>query len=128
MTRPSSTNPQPAQPLPKSRQIEHHTDTPTHRKPRRTSTGGVITHDPGFTNTGSTTSAITYIDGDAGILRYRGYPIEQLAQSSSFLETSYLLIYGELPTRPEALELKGMSTTRRRGRWESWTPSGIRRT
>jgi citrate synthase len=62
---------------------------------------GVITLDPGFTNTGSTTSAITYIDGDAGILRYRGYPIEQLAQSSSFLETSYLLIYGELPTDPD---------------------------
>ena len=62
---------------------------------------GVITLDPGFTNTGSTTSAITYIDGDAGILRYRGYPIEQLAQSSSFLETSYLLIYGELPTGPD---------------------------
>jgi len=62
---------------------------------------GVITLDPGFTNTGSTTSAITYIDGDAGILRYRGYPIEQLAQSSSFQETSYLLIYGELPTGAE---------------------------
>ncbi|MEP6563230.1 MAG: citrate/2-methylcitrate synthase, partial [Nakamurella sp.] len=59
---------------------------------------GVITLDPGFTNTGSTTSAITYIDGDVGILRYRGYPIEQLARSSTFLETSYLLIYGELPT------------------------------
>ena len=65
------------------------------------STLGVITLDHGFTNTGSTTSAITYIDGDAGILRYRGYPIEQLAQSSSFLETSYLLIHGELPTGPE---------------------------
>src|SRR6195952_348433 len=59
---------------------------------------GVITLDPGFTNTGSTTSAITYIDGDVGILRYRGYPIEQLAQNSTFLETSYLLINGELPT------------------------------
>ena len=62
---------------------------------------GVITLDPGFTNTGSTTSAITYIDGDVGILRYRGYPIEQLARSSTFLETSYLLIYGELPTATE---------------------------
>jgi citrate synthase len=61
-------------------------------------TMGVITLDPGFTNTGSTTSAVTYIDGDAGILRYRGYPIEELAGSSTFLETSYLLIYGELPT------------------------------
>ncbi|GGL88568.1 citrate synthase [Nakamurella endophytica] len=62
------------------------------------STTGMVTLDPGYTNTGSTTSAITYIDGDAGILRYRGYPIEQLAESSSFLEVSYLLIYGELPT------------------------------
>ena len=59
---------------------------------------GVITLDPGFTNTGSTTSAVTYIDGDAGILRYRGYPIEQLAQSSTFIETSFLLIHGELPS------------------------------
>src|SRR5664279_3814740 len=64
-------------------------------------TMGVITLDPGFTNTGSTTSAITYIDGDAGILRYRGYPIEQLAQNSTFLETSYLLIHGELPSKTE---------------------------
>src|SRR6476469_1678200 len=62
---------------------------------------GVITLDPGFTNTGSTTSAITYIDGDVGILRYRGYPIEQLAQNSTFLETSYLLIHGELPSASE---------------------------
>ena len=62
---------------------------------------GVITLDPGFTNTGSTTSAVTYIDGDAGILRYRGYPIEQLAQSSTFIETSYLLIHGELPSATE---------------------------
>jgi len=59
---------------------------------------GHVTLDPGFVNTASCRSAITYIDGDAGILRYRGYPIEQLAESSSFLETSYLLIYGELPT------------------------------
>ncbi|MGS0685361.1 citrate synthase [Nakamurella sp. GG22] len=64
-------------------------------------TFGAITLDPGFTNTGSTTSAVTYIDGDAGILRYRGYPIEQLAQNSNFLETSYLLIHGELPSTDE---------------------------
>ena len=62
---------------------------------------GVITLDPGFTNTGSTTSKITYIDGDVGILRYRGYPIEQLAAKSTFIETSYLLIHGELPTPAE---------------------------
>ncbi len=65
------------------------------------STTGLITLDPGFTNTGSTTSSVTYIDGDAGILRYRGYPIEQLAEKSTFLETSYLLINGELPTATE---------------------------
>ena len=59
---------------------------------------GIVTLDQGYTNTGSTTSAITYIDGDAGILRYRGYPIEQLAENSTFIETSYLLIHGELPT------------------------------
>ncbi len=59
---------------------------------------GYVTLDPGFVNTAATTSAITYIDGDEGILRYRGYPIEQLAEHSSFLEVSYLLIYGELPT------------------------------
>src|SRR5690625_697231 len=58
---------------------------------------GLVTLDPGFMNTASTESAITYIDGDAGILRYRGYPIEQLAKNSTFLETAYLLIYGELP-------------------------------
>ncbi|PQZ95972.1 citrate (Si)-synthase [Arthrobacter sp. MYb227] len=63
-------------------------------------TGGV-TYDPGFMNTAATKSAITFIDGDAGILRYRGYPIEQLAEKSSFLETSYLLIYGNLPTATE---------------------------
>ncbi|SDJ21640.1 citrate synthase [Frankineae bacterium MT45] len=59
---------------------------------------GLVTFDPGFGNTAACKSAITYIDGDAGILRYRGYPIEQLAASSSFPEVSYLLIYGELPT------------------------------
>ena len=63
-------------------------------------TGGV-TYDPGFMNTAATKSAITFIDGDAGILRYRGYPIEQLAEKSSFLETSYLLIYGNLPSATE---------------------------
>jgi citrate synthase len=62
---------------------------------------GLVTYDPGFANTAACTSAITYIDGDAGILRYRGYPIEDLAGTASFLETSYLLIYGELPTAAE---------------------------
>ncbi len=65
-------------------------------------TTGAVTYDPGFMNTANAKSAITYIDGDEGILRYRGYPIEQLAEKSNFLEVSYLLIYGELPT-PEQL-------------------------
>ncbi len=58
----------------------------------------VVALDPGFTNTASCESAITYIDGDAGILRYRGYPIDQLAKHSSFVEVAYLLIYGDLPS------------------------------
>ncbi|MEQ9302303.1 MAG: citrate/2-methylcitrate synthase, partial [Marinoscillum sp.] len=58
---------------------------------------GIITIDPGFKNTGSTQSAITFLDGEKGILRYRGYPIEQLADKSTFLEVAYLLIYGSLP-------------------------------
>ncbi|GAB2654791.1 citrate synthase [Nocardia goodfellowii] len=62
---------------------------------------GYVTYDPGFMNTASTKSAITYIDGEQGILRYRGYPIEQLADSSTFIEVSYLLIYGELPTQAQ---------------------------
>src|SRR3954454_24529692 len=62
------------------------------------STTGKVALDIGFVNTAACTSAITYIDGDAGILRYRGYPIDQLAEKSSFLEVTYLLIYGELPT------------------------------
>ncbi|MGF1636585.1 MAG: citrate/2-methylcitrate synthase, partial [Cyclobacteriaceae bacterium] len=62
---------------------------------------GVITLDYGYKNTGSTKSAITFLDGEKGILRYRGYPIEQLAEKSSFLEVSYLLIYGELPDKKE---------------------------
>ena len=60
-----------------------------------------VTYDPGFVNTASCRSDITFIDGDAGILRYRGYPIEQLADNASFLEVTYLLIYGELPTADE---------------------------
>lgn len=65
---------------------------------------GLSTFDQGFVNTSSTKSAITYIDGDEGILRYRGYPIEELASQKSFLETAYLLIYGELPSADEAAE------------------------
>jgi citrate synthase len=62
---------------------------------------GLITYDPGFMNTASCQSKITYIDGDKGILRYRGYPIEQLAEKSTYLETAYLILHGELPTRSQ---------------------------
>ena len=67
----------------------------------RGATEGYITIDPGFKNTGSTKSAITYLDGENGILRYRGYSIEELADKASFLEVAYLIIYGELPTTEE---------------------------
>src|SRR5688572_16100208 len=64
---------------------------------------GLMTYDPAFMNTASCRSAITFIDGDKGILEYRGYPIEQLAEKSTFLETAYLLIHGDLPA-PQQLK------------------------
>ena len=67
----------------------------------RTLTGGITTIDPGFKNTGSCQSAITYLDGEKGILRYRGYSIDDLANKASFLEVAYLLIFGELPNNDE---------------------------
>ena len=71
---------------------------------------GLITFDPGFGNTGSCKSAITFIDGDRGILRYRGYPIEQLAEKSTFLEVAWLLIHGELPDAKQLEEFKATIT------------------
>jgi citrate synthase len=65
------------------------------------SQSGLITYDPGYGNTGACTSAITFLDGERGILRYRGYPIEQLAENASFLEVAYLLIHGELPSKQQ---------------------------
>jgi len=62
---------------------------------------GLMSYDPAFTNTASTRSTITFLDGEKGILRYRGYPIEQLAESSNFLEVAYLILQGELPDRPQ---------------------------
>jgi len=62
---------------------------------------GLMTYDPAFTNTAAARSAITYIDGDAGILEYRGYPIEQLAEQSTFIEVAYLLVHGELPSQKQ---------------------------
>ncbi len=67
---------------------------------------GLVTLDEGYVNTGSTTSEITFLNGEAGILRYRGYPIEQLAASSDFVEVSYLLMYGELPTASKLEEFR----------------------
>ncbi len=86
---------------------------------------GYITYDEGFANTGSCLSNITFIDGEKGILRYRGYPIEQLAKHSSFISTAYLIIYGELPNaqqreifreniRKQASVNTAMNATRRR--------------
>jgi len=71
---------------------------------------GYVTLDSGYGNTGSCTSAITFIDGDAGILRYRGIPIEQLAEKSTFVETSYLLIHGQLPTKTQLDAFREMLT------------------
>lgn len=71
---------------------------------------GLVSYDPGFMNTASCQSRITYIDGDKGILRYRGYPIEQLAEQSTYLETAYLILYGELPGKSELAEWIGNIT------------------
>ena len=65
---------------------------------------GMMSYDPAFKNTASTKSTITYIDGAKGILRYRGYPIEQLAEKSNYLEVAYLILNGELPTKEEYTE------------------------
>jgi len=71
---------------------------------------GYITLDTGYMNTGATRSAITYLDGEQGILRYRGIPIEELAEKSTFVETSYLLIYGELPTQEQWKQFSNLLT------------------
>jgi citrate synthase len=71
---------------------------------------GMITLDDGYANTGSCQSAITFIDGEKGILRYRGYPIEELAEKSSFVEVSYLIIFGELPTADQLAEFRALLT------------------
>ena len=66
---------------------------------------GMMSYDPAFNNTASCISKVTYIDGDAGILRYRGYPIEDLAEKSTYLETAYLLLHGELPNAEQLKDL-----------------------
>jgi citrate synthase len=95
---------------------------------------GMFTYDPGFTSTASCESRITYIDGDEGILLYRGYPIEQLAEHGDFLETCYLLLYGELPTAAQKADFDYRVTRHtmvhdqmnRRTRWPSWSPQSVR--
>ncbi len=83
--------------------IENGAINASHLRQIKTSEGdfGLMSYDPGFLNTASCHSRITYIDGDVGILRYRGYPIEQLAEESTYLETTYLIFHGELPTAAE---------------------------
>jgi len=71
---------------------------------------GCITLDPGYSNTGACESKVTFIDGENGVLRYRGYPIEELAERSSFVETAWLLIFGELPTASQLSKLRQLLT------------------
>ena len=71
---------------------------------------GLMSYDPAFLNTASCRSAVTYLDGERGILRYRGYAIEDLAENCSFLETAYLLIYGKLPSEAQLAEFSGQIT------------------
>ena len=73
---------------------------------------GMMSYDPAFNNTAACISQITYIDGDVGILRYRGYPIEELAEKSTYLETAYLLLHGELPTANELRDFDKPPTCR----------------
>ncbi|MEW8157349.1 MAG: citrate/2-methylcitrate synthase, partial [Candidatus Thiodiazotropha endolucinida] len=71
---------------------------------------GLLTYDPGFMSTASCQSSITYIDGEAGVLEYRGYPIEQLAKEADYLEVVFLLLYGELPNRTQLHEFDDIIT------------------
>ena len=73
---------------------------------------GYITYDNGFVNTGSCQSTITFVDGEKGVLRYRGYPIEELAENCRFVEVAYLLVYGSLPTREELDNFSAQLTER----------------
>ena len=73
---------------------------------------GLVALDPAFMNTAAVKSQITFLDGEKGVLRYRGIPIEQLAERSTFVETSYLLVYGNLPTKPELEKFSTMLTRR----------------
>jgi len=91
---------------------------------------GYITIDPGYSNTGACESKITFIDGESGVLRYRGYPIEELAQHSSFVETAWLLIFGELPTATQLEQFRALLTEQQllhegmRNHFEGFPPHG----
>ncbi len=77
---------------------------------------GMMSYDPAFNNTALCKSKVTFIDGDAGILRYRGYPIEELAERSTYLETAYLILFGELPTRKQ---IRGLDLSRHASHFHS---------
>ena len=85
---------------------------------------GMMTYDPAFMNTAACRSRITFIDGDKGILLYRGYPIEQLAEHSDFLETSYLILFGELPTEAQ---LEALDARHQRAHDAAREPQEVRR-
>ncbi len=103
---------------------------------------GAFTFDPGFTSTASCESKITYIDGDEGVLLYRGYPIEQLAEKGDFLETCYLMLFGALPTAAQKADFdyrvtrhtmvhdqmnrSSPASAAMRTRWPSWSPRSAR--
>ena len=95
--------------------IENGAINASHLRQIKSSEGdfGLMSYDPGFLNTASCHSRITFIDGDVGILRYRGYPIEQLAEESTYLETTYLIFHGELPTADELEDWSWNITTTR---------------
>ena len=87
---------------------------------------GKFTFDPGFLSTASCDSKITYIDGDKGELLYRGYPIEQIAQNCDYLETCYLLLKGELPSRPELKDFSYNVVHHTHTRWPCWWVASVR--
>ena len=110
-----------------------HGDGPAEDQGLATTTSGCSSYDPAFMNTASCKSAVTFIDGDRGILRYRGYPIDQLAENSTYLEAAYLTLFGELPTAGAARRLDApgdaphdASTRASRSSWTASTTTPTR--